>query len=322
MEKDARLMPPKLGYLLPTRERIMTGHPGTAPLMELAERAEALGYDSVWAGDSLLAKPRHEPLTLLAAAAGRTRRVALGTAVLLPMLRNPVLLAHQAATLDRISEGRLVLGVGIGQDVPPVRAEFAAAGVPFQKRVGRMLEGLWMCRALWSGRPIDWDGRWRLDKGVLAPTPHQPGGPPIWIGGGARKSRERAARLFDGWFPTGPEPEIWETQWQEVQDLAQRAGRPAGAVTGAVYLTMSVDDDAGRAERRLDDYLVSYYGQDPAALKTFLTCYAGPPEGVAQWLEAYASAGAGHIVLRFVGDHDRLLETVAGIRESLGWAAA
>ena len=85
-------MPPKLGYLLPTRERIMTGSPETAPLLELAERAEALGYDSVWAGDSLLAKPRHEPLTLLAAAAGRTRRVALGTAVLLPMLRNPVLL--------------------------------------------------------------------------------------------------------------------------------------------------------------------------------------------------------------------------------------
>ena len=75
---------PRIGYLLPTRERIMSGAPGTAELLRLAERAETLGYDSVWVGDSLLARPRHEPLTLLAGVAARTRRVELGTAVLLP----------------------------------------------------------------------------------------------------------------------------------------------------------------------------------------------------------------------------------------------
>src|SRR5947209_13564008 len=83
----------RLGYLLPTRERIMAGQPQATPLLELAERAERLGFDSVWAGDSLLARPRHEPLTLLAAVASRVRRVDIGTAVLLPALRNPVLLA-------------------------------------------------------------------------------------------------------------------------------------------------------------------------------------------------------------------------------------
>jgi alkanesulfonate monooxygenase SsuD/methylene tetrahydromethanopterin reductase-like flavin-dependent oxidoreductase (luciferase family) len=96
----------KLGYLLPTREQIMEGLPGAAPLLSLAERAETLGYDSVWVGDSLLARPRHEPLTLLAGVAGRTRRIELGTAVLLPALRNPVVLAHIVATLDQVSEGR------------------------------------------------------------------------------------------------------------------------------------------------------------------------------------------------------------------------
>src|SRR6266571_6456962 len=80
----------RIGYLLPTRERIMAGQPQAAPLLELAERAERLGFDSVWAGDSLLARPRHEPLTLLAAVASRVRRVDIGTAVLLPALRNPV----------------------------------------------------------------------------------------------------------------------------------------------------------------------------------------------------------------------------------------
>ncbi|MDP6816037.1 MAG: LLM class flavin-dependent oxidoreductase, partial [Alphaproteobacteria bacterium] len=198
-------MAPKIGYLLPTREQIMHGQPEAAPLMALAERAEGLGYDSVWVGDSLLARPRHEPLTLLAGVAGRTSRVELGTAVLLPALRNPVLLAHQAATLDQVSQGRLILGVGIAADVPNVRAEFASAGVPFEKRVGLMLEGLRLCRALWSGEPVDWQGRWPIEGGVLAPTPHRPGGPPIWGGGSVPAALRRAGREFEGWFPTGPD---------------------------------------------------------------------------------------------------------------------
>ena len=99
----------------------------------------------------------------------------LGTAVLLPTLRNPVLLAHQVATLDQIAEGRLILGVGIARDVPDIRAEFAAAGVPFEKRVGRLLEGLRLCRALWSGKPVDWEGRWKVENGVLGPTPYRAG---------------------------------------------------------------------------------------------------------------------------------------------------
>jgi hypothetical protein len=163
-------MAPKLGYLLPTRERIMEGEPTTGVLLDLASRAEALGYGSIWVGDSLLARPRHEPLTLLAGVAGRVPRAMLGTAVLLPALRNPVLLAHQVATLDQVGEGRFILGVGIARDVPNIREEFAAAGVPFEKRVGRMLEGLRLCRALWTGEPVDWDGRWPVHGGVLAPT--------------------------------------------------------------------------------------------------------------------------------------------------------
>lgn len=118
---------PKVGYLLPTRERVMEQRDETASLLALAEKAEGLGYDSLWVGDSLLARPRHDPLTLLAAVAARTRKPELGTAVLLPALRNPVVLAQQVATLDRIAEGRVILGVGIAPDVPNVRAEFTAA---------------------------------------------------------------------------------------------------------------------------------------------------------------------------------------------------
>src|SRR5262249_39439174 len=186
----------RIGYLLPTRERVMAGQPQAAPLLELAEGAERLGFDSVWAGDSLLARPRHEPLTLLAAVASRVRRVDIGTAVLLPALRNPVLLAHQVATLDQVAEGRLILGVGIAADVPNIRQEFTAAGVPFEKRVGRLLEGLRLARLLWSGKPVDWDGRWKVEHGILGPTPYRQGGPPIWIGGFvARKPRSRRSLI-------------------------------------------------------------------------------------------------------------------------------
>jgi len=100
-------MPARIGYLLPTREQVMEGRPEAAPLLALAERAEGLGYDSIWVGDSITARPRHEPLTLLSAVAARTKKPELGTAVLLPALRNPVVLAHGVATLDQISEGRL-----------------------------------------------------------------------------------------------------------------------------------------------------------------------------------------------------------------------
>src|ERR1700756_5923532 len=116
-------MPPKIGYLLPTRERVMEGRPETGPLLDLATRAESLGFDSVWVGDSLLARPRHDPLTLLAAVAARTQKVELGTAVFLPALRNPVVLAHQLATLDQIGRGRLVLGAGLANDFPNIPAE-------------------------------------------------------------------------------------------------------------------------------------------------------------------------------------------------------
>jgi len=304
-------MPPKLGYLLPTREQIMQGRPDARPLLALAERAEALGYASVWVGDSLLARPRHEPLTLLAGVAGRVPRVELGTAVLLPALRNPVLLAHQVATLDQVSEGRLILGVGFASDRPNIRGEFAAAGVPFEKRLGRMMEGLRLCKAFWTGEAVDWDGRWQVQGGVLAPTPYRPGGPPLWIGGNLPASLERAGRWFDGWFPNAPGAPTYAAHWAQIRATAQAAGRDAAALTGAMYLTVALDDDAARADARLNAFLEGYYGQPAAVLRRRQVCYAGPADGIAAWLADYARAGASHLVVRFAGDHERHLAAVA-----------
>jgi probable F420-dependent oxidoreductase len=307
-------MKPKIGYLLPTRERVMEGQHDTAPLLALARRADALGYDSLWVGDSVTARPRHDPLTLLAALSIAAPRMELGTAVLLPALRNPVLLAHQVATLDSISEGRFILGVGIASDVPNIRAEFAACGVPFEKRVGTMMEGLRLCRALWSGKPVDWDGRWHMRGATVGPLPHRPGGPPIWIGGNRPASLERVGKSCDGWFPNIATPEAFKAGMARIREIAHEAGRDPAPITGAMYLSMAIDDDAARAGAKMDAFLEHYYGQPAVVMRKRQVTYTGSAAGAAEWLAGYAAAGVSHMVLRFAGDHERHLELLSGLR--------
>jgi len=291
----------EVGVLLPTRELVMSGRPGTAPMLAMAERAEAAGFDSVWVGDSLTARPRHEPLTLLAAVAARTRRVRLGTGVLLPALRNPVVLAHVVGTLDRIAEGRVILGVGIAADNPPIRREFAAAGIPFERRVGRFLETLEICRALWTRDKVSFSGKhFTLEDVTVEPKPHRPGGPPIWIGGSGPTALREAAR-FEAWFPTGPSVEVFAERFPRIQAAARAAGRAPDAVLGAAYVTLALDADPAAAERRLDEYLESYYNTAARVIRARQACYAGPIDGCVAWMQRWIEAGARHLALRFAG---------------------
>ncbi|MBI2494273.1 MAG: LLM class flavin-dependent oxidoreductase [Candidatus Rokubacteria bacterium] len=291
----------EFGVLLPTREAVMSGRPETAPLLALAERAEAAGFDSVWIGDSLTARPRHEPLTLLAAVAARTRRVRLGTGVLLPALRHPVVLAHVVGTLDRVAGGRLILGVGIAADTPAIRREFAAAGVPWERRVGRFLETLEICRALWSRDGVSFNGKhFTLQDVTMEPKPQRPGGPPIWIGGSGPTALREAAR-FDAWFPTGPGVDFFAEHFPRVQAAARAAGRAADAVTGAAYVTLALDPDPAAAEQRLHGFLETYYAASARAIRARQACYAGPIEGCVEWLQHWIDAGARHLALRFAG---------------------
>ena len=291
----------EFGALIPTREAVMSGQPETAPLLALAERAEAAGFDSVWIGDSLTARPRHEPLTLLAAVAARTRRVRLGTAVLLPALRPPVVLAHVVGTLDRIAEGRLVLGVGIAADTPAIRREFAAAGVPWERRVGRFLETLEICRALWRGDGVSFRGKhFAVEDVTVEPKPQRSGGPPIWIGGSGPTALREAAR-FDAWFPTGPSASFFAEHFPQVRAAARAAGRAPDAVEGAAYVTLALDPSRAAAEQRLHGFLETYYAAPARVILARQAAYAGPAEGCVEWLRPWIDAGARHIVLRFAG---------------------
>lgn len=313
-------MPPKIGYILPTREYIMRGRHEAAPILDLAARAEALGFDSVWVGDSITARQRHEAVTMLAAIAIRAPKIAIGTAVLLTGLRNPVVLAQQIATLDRISEGRLILGFGIGPDTSGVRTEYKAVGVPFERRTGRTLEGLRLMKALWTGETVEWDGRWQVDGVELAPKPQRPGGPPVLIGGGSPRVRERAGKIFDGWIPVSSSAAQWGGHWREIEDHAREAGRDPDDLTAAVVLNVAIDDDPAKADEELDRYIAEYYGvKDPGPLRASHGSFAGTEAGAAEWLNEFAEEGVRHFALRFAGNNEQHLETVAGLRQELGW---
>tara|TARA_Y100001934_G_scaffold4077_1_gene5829 strand:- start:11374 stop:12312 length:939 start_codon:yes stop_codon:yes gene_type:complete len=307
----------KLGFLLPTRERIMVGIHEAAEILELADYAENVGLDSVWIGDSLLAKPRHEPLSLIAAIAGRTKKIELGTGVLLPMLRNPVVLAHQIATIDQISKGRIILGIGTGRDVPTIRNEFKAAGVPFEKRIGTMLEQVKLCRALWSGEKVNWNGRWNVKDAELAPKPFSKGGPRIWGGGGVPAALKRSARYFDGWFPSGPgNGEDWQKSWQELNDFAKEVGRQNSDIIGAAYVTVAINKNVPDAEKELDEYLTNYYLRPAELVRNEQYSFAGDKAMVTAWLNEFIEAGASHLCIRFTGNNNKsLMDELADMRE-------
>jgi len=277
------------GLLLPSREALLWAGSDFGLVVEAARRAERAGYDSVWAGDSLLARPRGEPITLLAAVAGATTRVTFGTAVLLPLLRHPISLAHALATLDRISGGRLIVGVGPGAELPGTHAELAALGVPSDRRVGAMLGAVERCRRLWRNE----------EPGIeLQPRPLQPGGPPFWLGGSGPRMLRLAGTTFDGWLPFSPTPGEYATGLRAVREAAEGAGRDPESIPTGTYLTVAIADGASTAAEQLDAYMRAYYGVPAEVMSKAQACHAGTLESAAEWFAEYRDAGARHLVVR------------------------
>jgi alkanesulfonate monooxygenase SsuD/methylene tetrahydromethanopterin reductase-like flavin-dependent oxidoreductase (luciferase family) len=154
---------------------------------------------------------------------------------------------------------------------------------------------------------------------VLGPTPYRAGGPPIWMAGSVRPALERAARHFDGWFANEADLAHWKQQWAEVQQILLEAGRDASGFVAAIYVTLAIDEDAGRANQRIDAFLERYYGQPAAMMRRRQAVYGGPPSGAAEFLKGFADAGVSHVIVRLVGDPDRQLEPLTAIRRQLGW---
>lgn len=187
----------------------------------LVERIEELGYDSIWLSDSAtLVGPA--PLAALAAVAARTTRLKLGTNVLVAPARNPVLLAKELATIDALSEGRLLPAFGLGIDAEP---EAGAIGVPRAERAARTEEAIEIVRQLWSGGPVTYHGRFATLAGVrLSPAPIR-SGLDIWLGGSSPAALRRTGRIADGWIGSFVSPDELAACVERIGEAAADAGR-------------------------------------------------------------------------------------------------
>ncbi|KUF19103.1 MULTISPECIES: LLM class flavin-dependent oxidoreductase [Streptomyces] len=296
--------PLRIGVLLPTREQAINDTFAAAPLLDFARQAEDLGFDSLWAGDSLTARPRLDPLIVLSAAGAVTSRVTLGTAALTPALRHPLIGANMISSLDHVCASRLTLGLGSGFPMPETEEEFAAVGASFAGRAGRLDDIVALWRRAWSasapGADSTYEGRyWQAKDLDRLPRPHRTGGPPLWLAGSdTPRVLERVARHYDGWLPFLPDPDAYGRAWQRISELSAGAGRPAGAVTPALYATITVDDDAAAARAELEHYISHYYGASLEQMARFQAYAWGSAEDCAAALEAYVRSGARHLVIR------------------------
>ena len=301
------------GVLLPTREAVMSGRSDPSTLMQLAERAEALGFSSVWVGDSLTARPRIDALTTLAAVGARTRRVRLGTAIFLAALRNPIMLAYQLASLDWITGGRIDLGVGYGRPKEPAAEhEFEILGLDPSARMKMSEELIQVMRRLWREKDVSHAGKFtRFEHVTIEPKPVQPGGVPIWIASNnVEPGLKRVARLGDAWINNIKSPDIFAECWQKIRAYAADAGRDPSSIHPSIYFTLAAGGKDAVIEGQT--FLAQYYNRSYEAVANAMLCVTGTWDEVIDWMEKYVEAGARTVVLRFAAnDQLRTLEACA-----------
>ncbi|MFQ6028069.1 MAG: LLM class F420-dependent oxidoreductase, partial [Dehalococcoidia bacterium] len=291
-------MPVTFGCSVPSRGPLASPQ----ALRLLAQRAEDLGFDSVWVSDHIILprqvdsfypyasdgvavfrpdEPYYEPLSTLNFLAGCTQRLRLGTHVLIIPYRNPVLTAKILATLDTLSEGRVILGVGVGW----MKEEFEALGLDtFHDRGAVTNEYLQLFKELWTEENPDFQGEYfQLSGSGFLPKPAQQPHPPIWIGGHTSPALRRAAQLGDGWMPIGLrppailEPEELSAKIAQLRRYTVRAGRPEEAVTPCFSTNIEFDSNPGPTRRMM----------------------SGRPEQIAADLRQYQDVGVRNFILGF-----------------------
>src|SRR5262249_25401005 len=281
--------------------------------------AEASGaFDTVWAGDSMLAKPRLESVTLLSALAAATRRLRLGVGCMATFVhRHPIVLAHQWASLDGISGGRSGLRGCLGRANEQSAAqalEHRVMGVEALERVERLEEGILVLRKLFGEKGASHSGRfYRFENVTIQPPPvQQPC--PIWIasnptgltwkGGasasaaGIERSLRRVARYADGWMTNKLSPDEFRAQWSRVAAMTREEGRDPAKLGSALYHNIHIDEDRQHALVETKKFLDTYYTSNFSAAFIEGWTVAGPPEECVEQLRAYFDAGVGHMALR------------------------
>lgn len=286
-------------------------HPA-AEQFELVRRVEALGFDSVWCGDHVSFNlPLYESMTLLASYASITERIKLGTAVYLLALRPAAVAAKVTATLDALSGGRLIFGVGVGGENPK---EFEACGVPHRERGARVSEAIDVVRTLWREAPATFKGRFTQFDGVsIDPKPIQKPGPPIWVGGRSDAALARAGRQGDGWVSYVVTPERYAQSLEKIRAAAAAHGRSLDGFATAHLTFITVGRDHDKAKAAWIARLSRRYAQDFTPLADRYGVI-GTPEQCAAQIERFRAAGCTYFLLNPICEppHEReQLELIA-----------
>jgi len=234
--------------------------PDIRALVDYGVHVEALGYDSVWVWDHILLGvspnfPVADSLTVLTGIAARTTRIKLGTGVLVLPLRNPVVLAKQLASMDQLSDGRLIMGLAAGW----YKREFDAVGVRFDRRGKIMDESLEILNRLWTEEKVDGDYTYhKLSAAVMYPKPVQQPRMPILIGGYVEKVLQRAAVSGDGWLTYFYTPEDFTKSWNKIRSFAKDAGKDPDALLNASQLPIRV----GASKQAVQDDMMDWLNKE------------------------------------------------------------
>jgi len=231
--------------------------PNAKELVEYGVWVEELGYDSVWVWDHMLLGvdpnfPIIDSLTVLTGIAARTKRLKMGTGILVLTLRNPVTLAKQLSSMDQLSEGRMIMGMAAGW----YRREFDAVGIPFEKRGKIMDENLEIMNRLWTEEKVT--GQYmnhNLSNAVMYPKPYQQPRMPILIGGYVDKALQRAAVSGDGWLTYFYKPDDFKRSWDKIRNFAKEAGKDPDSVLNAAQLPIMVGPSKDAVRDDMMDWL-------------------------------------------------------------------
>jgi len=276
-----------------------------AEQFRIVQRIEEWGFESVWAGDHVsFHNPIWESLTLLASYVGITTRIKLATGVYLLALRSPAVAAKMTATLDALSGGRLIFGVGVGGENPK---EFQVCGVPHRERGARVSEGIDVVRALWRDTPASFQGLFSRFQGVsIDPKPVQQPGPPIWIGGRSEAALARAARQGDGWISYVVDAGRYRQSAARIRELAAGAGRSLDGFVNAHLAFVTIGEDYEKARDTWVRLLSKRYAQDfgPLAGRYGII---GTAAQCAEQLERFIEAGCTYFVMNPICDNDDTL---------------
>jgi probable F420-dependent oxidoreductase len=289
------------------------------PVAAYAIKAETLGFAGLWTLDSPpLNRTAHWPLLdglhTLSHVAAVTDAPRLGVAVVVLPRRNPAVLARELATIDRLSAGRLTVGVGLGRIDDADTLD--GLGLPVDRPVRRLVEGVEVMRAAWAQNEANHDGElYRFSSVPLEPKPLQRPGPPVWFGGGVPAALRRAARLGDGWIGSGSSSiEDFVEQAPVVARELEDTGRDRGRFTIAKRVYIAVEDDAEVARRRLTAVLDAMYAWPGLGERVGV---AGTAEQCVQQLRRLVDAGAEELVLAPMYGHLAQLDGLAEVARLL-----